>query len=113
MKPAFRRSQTANASGVSLQGYVPASYTKLKSLYGDDHILSDDGKVSTEWVFVNVDTGDPVTLYDYKMTNLHGEGFMSVEQFRSLPEYDWHVGAHNKNTADEFIAWLLGELHTK
>ena len=52
--------------------------------YGPEN--SGDGKVSTEWVLSF--KGQVFTLYDYR-------GSSSVEEFRALPSYDWHIGGND------------------
>jgi hypothetical protein len=100
----FKVNMSAKADGTSLRGYVQASYADLAGLFGSKTI-SDDNKVSTEWKFTAND-GRTVTLYDYKETNLYDRGLPSVEEFRALSSYDWHIGAIDEATADEFKLWL-------
>ena len=52
------------------------------------------------------DFGNIVTIYDYKETDLYDEDLPSVEEFRSLPEYEWHIGAANKAQAEKLMSFL-------
>lgn len=91
---------------MSLIGYYTTSYRNLVSLFGKP---SDGGcyKVSTEW---NVTyKGKTYSIYDYKETNLYDEELPSVEEFRRLPYYTWHIGGWGDPT--EFIEFLKFKLH--
>ena len=94
----------AKIDGISLQNYMVTSYDKLLENFGKP-IYGDGFKVSTQWVFKSK-LGQVVTLYDWKVTNLFEKSGLSVTNFRSLPYYEWHVGAHTKEAADFFITWL-------
>lgn len=99
--------------GTSLKNYFCASYKELEELLGKPNSEGDQCKVSTEWVFKETDTGEIVTLYDYKETNLYSREMPSVEEFRSRNQYDWHIGAKEERTAKEFIRWLETYFTTK
>lgn len=102
-------SDTDISCGTSLQGYVETSFAALQAVLGPPNDKGDGYKVSTEWVLEGP-TGEAATLYDYKMTDLYSEGYGSVEDFRARSSYRWHVGAHERKTADEFVAWLTKRL---
>lgn len=102
-------SDTGISDGTSLQGYVETSFAALQAVLGPPNCDGDEYKVSTEWTLEGA-AGEAVTVYDYKMTNLYSSGLASVESFRAWPSYRWHVGAHDRRTADEFVAWLSGRL---
>ena len=70
----------------------------------------DQYKVSTEWTFKG--EGGIFTIYDWKATDLYGDEYSSVEEFRSLPAYEWHIGAANKESALRFKAWVEKKLNT-
>lgn len=84
----------------SLQGYFTASYADLKKVLGEPQ-SSDGYKVSTEWIVEH--NGRTWTIYDYKETDLYEPGYPSVEQFRKLPEYQWHIGGEGKEGLNKFI----------
>lgn len=106
----YRLNNNANADGTSLQDYVDAPCGLIAGLWGAP--LDGDGfKVSTEWIFQNVDTGDVVTLYDYKMTHLYNASYMSVEDFRAEPLAEWHIGASNRIEALNFKEWFLWNIN--
>lgn len=80
---------TKTPAGTHLQGYVEAPYAKLHALFGEP---STDGyKVSSEWVLEF--EGRVYTVYDYKDTNLYDLEAMSVDAFRALPSFNWHIGS--------------------
>jgi hypothetical protein len=102
------------AAGTGLRGEFEASFIVLLGLLGEPQYMPNapnggDGKVSTEWIVENK-KGEICTIYDYKETSLYSEGMMSPEDFRGLPSYCWHIGAHSKGAADELIAWLHSQL---
>lgn len=77
--------------GTCLQGYVEASYEQLHKLFGEPLEHPDPYKVSSEWI-IQFDDGSIATIYDYKETNLYDSCGPSVEEFRALPLYSWHIG---------------------
>lgn len=88
-------------NGTSLCGYVEASYAQLKALLGEPNADGDGYKVSTEWVCTFEDK--TFTLYDYKETNLYDDkDAPSVEEFRALKSYDWHIGGNSREGAERF-----------
>jgi len=108
MTPDFVVDNNARTSGTSLQDYTERySYDQIVAVLGPHNDNSDGYKVSTEWTLTEMATGNAVTLYDYKATSLYDDGYPSPEHFRSDPEgYEWHIGAHDKETAQRFLVWL-------
>lgn len=98
---------TKNAGGTSLQGLVTTSYSKLVEIFGEPQ-ESDGYKVSSEWV-VEDDNGNVLTIYDYKETSLYDSNNPSVEEFRELPECEWHIGGNNPSLADELEQFILAQ----
>jgi len=92
--------------GTSLQGMIPINYNKLVDLFGLPNSKGDDYKVSTEWILED-NLGRIVTIYDYKETNLYSSELPTVSKFRKLNIYDWHIGANDKQTANDLIAFIL------
>jgi len=92
--------------GTSLTGEFTCSYKDLVNLFGPPNSEGDGYKVSTEWVLKNEDTGAILTIYDYKMTELYDEDYCTVEEFRNLPSYEWHIGSKGKKNADTLIQFL-------
>ncbi len=89
--------------GGSLQGTITASYARLVELFGPPNSEGDGYKVSTEWCLKH--NGRRFRLYDYKDTNLYDSDNPSVEEFRNLKSFEWHVGA-----SDASVTGLIAEL---
>jgi hypothetical protein len=106
----FKIDNSADVCGTSLQTYATASYARLVELFGTP-AESDGYKVSGEWSFTD-SNGLVVTVYDYKETSLYDSGYPTVEEFRTLPSYEWHIGAQDRVTAERFKRWLENELKT-
>ena len=49
-----------------------------------------------------------VRLYDYKATRLYAHDALTVEKFREIPRYEWHIGG--KGDTGEFTEWLRAKL---
>ena len=97
-----------NMNGTSLRGEFVASFAQLRALLGDPNSDGDGYKVSTEWVLTF--RGSTFTIYDYKATALYDDEPLSVEAFRGLPSYSWHVGAPSvaaPQTVLDFIRAML------
>jgi hypothetical protein len=100
----FKRASLNDAYGCSLQGYLSTSYAVLVKLFG----IPDEGdeyKVSSEWA-IKDPKGRIYTIYDYKATNLYSDSLPSVKKFRSLPSYEWHIGAFNKDGIQDLIKFI-------
>jgi len=94
-----------------LVGAFTCSYASLVALFGEPNQQSDGYKVSSEW-FVT-DGEQTFSIYDYKETCLYYDGLPSVEEFRALPEYAWHIGGTVKPTRlVEFLRRALRALPT-
>jgi hypothetical protein len=100
-------------NGNCLQGYTaPLPYSKLAAVLGVPRV-SDEYKVSTEWLMTNVRSGYTVSIYDYKETSMYDPDLPSPEEFRANTEkdgYEWHIGAKTKYQADEFLEWLHAQI---
>lgn len=94
-----------------LCGEITAPYSKLVELLGEPNVESDGYKVSTEWSLV-LEDGTDFRLYDYKETSLYDEGLPTVDEFRALPAYSWHIGAALENGSPRVrtIQRLLGSV---
>lgn len=99
--------ETYKLAGSSYQMTCKATFSSLCKLLGPP-TGGDGEKVSTEWTMQNP-AGDVVSVYDYKDTNIYDPDLPSVEDFRKETEngnYEWHIGAHSKEVARDFLAWL-------
>ena len=94
-----------SADWTAYMGSFSASYKNLVKLFGKPNAITDEYKVSTEWVLED-NEGNIVTIYDWKMTDLYDEGLYSVEEFRKLDSYDWHIGGHKESDADNLISFI-------
>ena len=97
-------------AGISLQGYLTASFDELKSVFGEPNSPGDDYKVSTEWEIKGIDSGAELTIYDWKETVLYDSHELTVEDFRKLPSYEWHVGGNSKGGIFELTKFLGDKL---
>ena len=86
----------------SKKGYFKTSYQKLYDFLGEP--VSGEGKVSTEWGLKI--GGKQYTIYDYKQTNLYEEDYPTVDEFRKLDSYLWHIGAEFDSDATACIEYL-------
>jgi len=93
-----------HAIGTSLKDYVTLRYKDIVQVFGEPTEV-DEFKVSGEWIFINDETGECFTIYDWKSTNLYDPRAQSVDQFRSssLP-FKFNVGG--KTDASTFISWV-------
>ena len=91
-----------DAIGTSLKGHITATYVELVAVLGEPE-EADGYKASGEWSFVHEETGDVVTLYDWKETNLYSSDYPSVEAFRTRTEpTTFHIGANDYTAASDF-----------
>ncbi len=101
----FKPNKSKMFSGSFLIGYVNTSYNNLVMLFGKPNTIMDGYKISTTW-HLESDRGDFVMIYDYKETNLYDPALPSVEEFRSLPTHNWHIGGFDKQTANDLITFI-------
>lgn len=87
-------------NGTCAKGSLRTSFGELVRLFGPPNGNGDGYKVSTEWVLTY--GGQPFSIYDYKGTRSYESDLPTVEEFRRLPEYDWHIGG--RVDARPFIA---------
>lgn len=92
-------SDKANPSGTSFHGVtVRVKPSLLIEALGDTRI-SDDYKISKEWIFIHKPTGAIFTLYDWKETSLYDNGYPSPSQVWSGSSIELHIG-HMKEHID-------------
>lgn len=94
-----------------LVGYVVCSFAELVRVFG--HPMNETGdeyKVSTEWTIRDTVRNKLFTIYDYKETNLYYSGLPSVEQFRALDAYEWHIGCIDRIDNKAFAAFMSDAL---
>ena len=95
----YNQEARLDASGTCLQGYLEALYSELVNAFGESAKDGFDAyKSDVEWV-VQTPYG-VATIYNYKDgKNYLGEEGLSVDEIE-----EWHIGAHNKESA----AWVQG-----
>jgi hypothetical protein len=88
---------TREANGTSLKGYVHTTYGHLLEVFGEPTAYeSGDDKVTCEWV-IKFEDGLVATIYDWKMGRTP-TGF-----------YEWHIGGRNSEVVGR-IRELFGVL---
>ena len=98
---------TEFGAGTCYQLDLITSFTELQILFGPP-AEGDQCKVSTEWTFKS--EGKFFSIYDWKSTDLYDDNLPSVEDLRSLPSHDWHIGAVDKESAQRFKNWVEKKL---
>lgn len=81
----------------SLVGYITCSYADLVKTFGEPNGGTDGYKVSTEWIVRDTELGHTLCIYEYKETSLYNSSNPTVEEFRALPSYQWHIGGGHRN----------------
>lgn len=85
---------TPNASVYDTSFYdvvIFASLERLVAMFGNPNV-ADGYKITHEWVLKDVDTGDVVTVYDYK--------------YNGAARKEWHVGAKSRRACLKFERWF-------
>jgi hypothetical protein len=71
---------------------------------------ADEYKVSTEWRLKD-ENGQVFAVYDWKETNLYGDGLPSPEKFREENRLmDWHIGGHRNTGHEKLIEYIEGSI---
>jgi hypothetical protein len=104
MEKRFVRSESPVCEG-GLIGYLDCSFATLQKVFGDP-VDGSESKISTEWSIVDTQTGARFAIYDWKETNLYSDNLPSVEEFRALPSYIWHIGGMSKLDFDALTTFL-------
>jgi hypothetical protein len=98
------------SNGTSRQGDIQVKYKDLVLAFGEP-MESDGYKVSGEWVFLNEETGDVFTLYDWKSTSLYNHSLPSVETFRNRDiAMQFNIGGHGSSNLESFKRFLLRQI---
>jgi len=98
------------ADGTSGMGDMMVRYKDLVLAFGEP-MESDGYKISGEWVFVEEESGEVFTLYDWKSTDLYdGEG-PSVEEFRNYNHpVQFNIGGNHKGSVERFKSLILKQI---
>lgn len=88
-------------NGSSLQGRIDAPYKEIVKAFGPAR-ASDcgDHKVDAEWV--GLANKQPFCIYNYK----DGPNYLGAEGTPTEQITDWHIGAHNRATAEIVEAYF-------
>lgn len=90
----LKQTSPMDAHMTSLSGYVDTTYTALVEAFGEPG-PGDEYKIDAEWTLKDDETGQVVTVYNYKDgLNYNGPDGTPVEYIT-----EWHVGGH-KGAAD-------------
>jgi len=96
----FRKAPASAVIGTSLQGYVRASYSKIKARFGTP-TKGDGYKVDAEWVFY-VPTGEVATIYNYK----NGKNYLGKQGKPLSAIKQWHIGGKSRKVV-QFVQAAL------
>lgn len=99
-----------HSNGTSRQGDIQVKYKDLVLAFGEP-MESDGYKVSGEWVFLNEDSGDVFTLYDWKSTHLYDISLPSMDEFRNIDEpVQFNIGGRSKGNIESFKRFILRQI---
>jgi hypothetical protein len=84
--------------GTHLQGYVHATYDQMVAAFGPPNEPGDGYKTQAEWLLGN-QTGDVVTIYDYKQGACY-RGDTDGVPVKDVTE--WHIGGK----VPQVVAWV-------
>lgn len=93
--------------GTSFHGRIITVYPRIFAQFMGDDYVSDDYKISREWVCEY--KGKVYTVYDWKSTDLYANGLPCVQSFWSsdLAEH-LHIGSKSSTLEEsEFVNHLL------
>jgi hypothetical protein len=100
----------AMGNGTSLMGYIDVKYSDLVLAFGEP-MESDGYKVSGEWIFIEEESGEVFTIYDWKSTSLYDSDLKSVEQFRALKcKMTFNIGGNHKGSVERFKSLILKQI---
>ena len=99
-----------SVGGTSLQSYIAIKPVHLVWTFGKP-LEADGYKVSGEYVFKHR-SGQMITLYDWKNTNLYDPeiSLMPNDFWTSNKNYEFHIGAHGMGIVDDFQEWCPLEI---
>lgn len=105
----YKLNQNVGICGTSLRGYIVLSPAALVRKFGRSW-LTDNYKQSGEYVFES-DSGEVITLYDWKATTLYGESNITPDELWSMEKpFEFNIGGRPTIDLDGFIQWLLNEI---
>lgn len=98
------------SDGTSRMGEIKVCYKDLILAFGEP-MESDGHKVSGEWIFVDEESGECFTLYDWKMTDLYDSSGMSVEALRTTNKaHIINIGGNHKGDVESFKQLVLAQI---
>jgi len=90
----MKSTNSNDANGTHLQGYIDASYSELCTTFGEPS----EGcgyKTDAEWV-LKFDDGTIATIYNYK----DGKAYLGEDGLPKQDIRDWHIGGFNKKAVE-------------
>jgi len=98
------------SEGTSGMGNIEVKYKDLVLAFGEP-MESDEFKVSGEWIFLEEESGEVFTIYDWKSTNLYDSDLPSVEKFRNLNHaVEFNIGGNHKGSIERFKSLILKQI---
>lgn len=99
-----------NIDGTSRMGEMDVKYKDLILTFGQP-MESDGYKVSGEWVFMEDESGEVFTLYDWKMTELYDSDGLSVDELRTQDKVvTVNIGGNHKGDVERFKRLVLRQI---
>lgn len=99
-----------NVDGTSRMGEMNVKYKDLILAFGQPQ-ESDGYKVSGEWVFIEDESGEVFTIYDWKMTELYDSDGLSVDELRTQDKVvTVNIGGNHKGDVERFKCLILAQI---
>jgi len=108
----YKLNNNINTGGTYLYGEVKLKPIELILAFGKSEI-TDNYKVSGEYFFEHIESGTPITLYDWKYTTLYDVDGVKPSDFWKLDEeVIFHIGSNNSNCFG-FDKWIKQEIKNR
>ena len=93
----------ADITGTHKLKIVKLETARLRKFY---HVSGDLHKTSREWYFSDED-GNVFTIYDWRATNLYGEGLPRPKDFWAQEFVEVIVGGKGNLLSSDFLEWFM------
>ena len=108
----YKLNNNINTGGTSLYGEVKLKPIELILAFGKSQ-HTDNYKVSGEYFFEHIETGTPITLYDWKYTTLYESDGVKPSDFWKLDEeVVFNIGSKNSYVFG-FEDWIKQEIKNR